>query len=61
MGVKVLNLQAFCLCTHEQESNLVHVLGEELVCGSDFSCISRDFLRRGDGIYIYIRNQYVSQ
>jgi len=41
--MKVLNLQAFCLCTHVQESDLVHVLGEELVCGSDFSCISRDF------------------
>jgi len=60
MGMKVLNLQAFCLCTREQESNLLHVLGEELVCGSDFSCISQDFLGR-DGIYIYITNQYISQ
>lgn len=60
MRMKVLNLQAFCLCTHEQESDLMHVLGEELVCGSDFSSISQDFfLERGE--YMYKTNQYVSK
>ena len=40
MRMKVL--QAFCFCTHVQEGDLVHVLG-------DFSCISRDFFKKGRG------------
>jgi hypothetical protein len=62
--MKILNLQAFSLCTRVQESDLVHVLGEQLVCGSDFSCIPRDVFENGRGyiyIYIYETYQYISQ
>jgi len=51
--MKVFNLRAFCLCTHVQESDLVHVLGEELVCGSDFFMHLTRFFEKGRG-YIYI-------